>query len=301
VIQQSASGGYDAVFVDGWLMAQYAPTDFDGLRMLHEHNAEHVMWQRQVRLESNLLRRALVRIEAGRVRRYESSILRRFDVIFAVSEQDRRAISHLGGRAARVEILPNVPEPGLLERTELSPPSGEAVCLFLGTLSWLPNVQGLRWFIDEVLPLLRTRLPGARLVIGGRGAPAELAALVARVAAVELVGAFVDPEPLYLRARAFVEVSLGGSGTRVKVLNAFARGLPVVSTPDGAEGLNISPGEHALVGSTPTEFADSLASVLSDDALWRSLAKNGRNLIRERFTPERAYRALDDVLAAHTR
>ena len=90
-----ASGGYDAVFVDGWLMAQYVPDAFAGLRLLHEHNAEYVMWRRHAELETHALRRSLVRIEAGRVRRYEAGLLSRFDVVFAVSERDREALATL--------------------------------------------------------------------------------------------------------------------------------------------------------------------------------------------------------------
>jgi glycosyltransferase involved in cell wall biosynthesis len=298
LVTQRSLTRYDSVFVDGWLMAQYVPPGFTGLRILHEHNAEYVMWHRQIAMESNPLRRALVRLESRRVRRYESSILGQFDVIFAVSEQDRQALCDLAAPSARVELLPNVPEQGLLDLPALSPPRGEPVCLFLGTLSWPPNLQGLRELLQHVLPLLRRKLPEAKLLIGGQGAPPDLAGLAERVSGVELVGSFDDPEPLYRQARAFVEIARGGSGTRVKVLNALARGLPVVATPDGIEGLDIRPGVEALVGSTPAEIADVLLRVLTDDAVWTSLAEGGRRLVRERFTPGVAFRSLDDVLAA---
>jgi len=134
--------------------------------------------------------------------------------------------------------------------------------------------------------------------VGGRGAPADLSRLARRVAGVELVGAFDDSETLYRRARAFVEVARGGSGTRVKLLNALARGLPVVTTPDGAEGLDIRPGEHVLVGSSPSEISDALVRVMIDDALWKVLSANGRRLVRDLYVPDRAYRALDEVFAA---
>jgi glycosyltransferase involved in cell wall biosynthesis len=110
-----------------------------------------------------------------------------------------------------------------------------------------------------------------------------------------MVGAFDDPEPLYRRARSFVEVARGGSGTRVKVLNALARGLPVVTTPEGAEGLDIRSGEHALVGSSAPAIAHALMQVLTDDDTWTALAQGGRRLVRERYVPEIAYAALDQV------
>lgn len=297
VQEQLTTRAHQAVFADSWLMAQYVSPDFTGLKVLHQHNAEFVMWEREATMQANAVRRALVRWEAARVRGYEASILGRFDVVFAVSEPDRQALQGLGGPRVRLELLPNVAEPGLIDRPPLSPGSTEPVVLYLGTLSWQPNVQGLRHFLRHVFPRVRERLPEARLVVAGRGAPSDLARLARYSPGVELVGAFEDPEPLYRRARAFIEVSRGGSGTRVKVLNALARGLPVVTTPDGAEGLGIRPGEHALVAFTPSDVSDALVQVMTDDAAWTRLSANGRSLVRERYVPEIAYAVLDEVFA----
>jgi glycosyltransferase involved in cell wall biosynthesis len=276
-------------------MAQYLRADFDGLRALHQHNAEFVMWEREAAVEANPLRRALVRKEAERVRRYEGSILRTFDVVFAVSEPDRAALRDLVTDPPLMELLPNVAAPGLLERPDLSPHESEPVILYLGTLSWQPNARGLRHFLDHVFPHVRERLPRVRLIVAGRGAPPSLARLARGIPGVEMLGAVEDPEPLYQRARAFIEVARGGSGTRVKVLNALARGLPVVTTPEGAEGLDIRSGEQALVGSSAPAIAQALIQVLTDDDTWTALANAGRRLIRDRYVPETAYQALDRV------
>lgn len=301
VRERLADEPYDAVVADSWLMAQYVPPTFEGLRTLHQHNAEFVMWEREAAMQSNPVRRLLVRREAARVRRYEASILEAFDVVFAVSEPDREALQALGDGARRIELLPNVAQPGLLELPALSPSGAEPVILYLGTLSWPPNERGLRDFLRHVLPIVRARLPGARLVVAGRGASRGLAQLVRRSPGAEMAGAFDDPELLYRRGRAFVEVARGGSGTGVKVLNALARGLPVVTTRDGAEGLAIRAGEHALVGTTAAELSDALVRVLTEDPLWTTLAENGRRLVRERYVPEVAYQVLDEVFAGEGR
>jgi glycosyltransferase involved in cell wall biosynthesis len=285
----------DAIFADSWLTAQYVPADFEGLKTIHQHNAEFVMWEREAAVEANPLRRALVRREAERVRRYEGSILSAFDVVFAVSEPDRAALRGLVTDPPRMELLPNVPEPGLLERPDLSPHDSEQVILYLGTLSWQPNARGLRHFLGQVFPQVRERLPRVRLIVAGRGAPPSLARLARRTSGVEMIGAFDHPEPLYRRARAFIEVAHGGSGTRVKVLNALARGLPVVTTPEGAEGLGIRSGEQALVGSSAPAIVHALMQVLTDDDTWMALARGGRRFVRERYVPEIAYSALDQV------
>src|SRR6185503_18601866 len=129
------------------------------------------------------------------------------------------------------------------ERPELTPPS-EPVLLFLATLSGPPNAEGLSRFLDDDFPALLERVPGVRLVVAGAGAPDRLVRHVHLSRAAEFAGPVDDDEALYRRARCFVDVGVGGSGTKVKVLNALARGLPVVTGADGAEGLDVSSGVH---------------------------------------------------------
>jgi glycosyltransferase involved in cell wall biosynthesis len=295
VEQLLANGDHGAMFVDGWLMAQYLPSRFTGRTLLHQHNAEHVMWARQADLERIGPRRAVVRLEAARVRRYEAAIVRRFDVVFAVSRPDRTALLGLGAPPP-VPLLPNVPEPSLLARPPLAP-IADPVVLTIGTLSWQPNVEGLVRFLRDGLPELRRSVPGVRLVVGGAGAPPSLAAMVARTDAVELLGEVRDDEPLYRRARCFVDVGAGGAGTRVKLLNAFARGLPAVATRDAAEGLEFVPGEHLLVADDARSLVPHLARLLRDDETWRALSERARSLVRTTYVPEVAFRSLDEALA----
>jgi polysaccharide biosynthesis protein PslH len=292
-----AERGHDAVFVDGWLMAQYVPTRYRGARLLHEHNAEYVMWRRHSALEMRRARRTMIRLEAGRVRRYERSILERFDTVFVVSDADRRALLELGEGPQDVRILPNVPDPRLAERPLLDPGSEPAV-LFFATLSWAPNAEGLTRFIAEGMPNLLERVPRARLVVAGSGASETLVRLVQRARGVEYAGPVEDDERLYRRARCFVDVAIGGSGSRVKILNALARGLPVVTSIDGAEGLEIVAGRQLLVADGSQAMAAAIARVLTDDAVWTGLRDAGRALVRERYAPEVAFAALDGVLEA---
>ena len=287
---------YDAMFVDSWLMAQYLPAGFKRLAVMHEHNAEHVMWGRQAERERNPLLRSLIRLEYRRVRGYEAAILPRFDVVFAVSKADRQALVTLGAQPARLRVLPNLPDPSLLESPALSFAATEPVVLYFGTLSWPANVEGLEYFLTSVWPVVRQRMPAARLVIAGSGAPAWLLRLGRRTAGVEFLGPVTDAELLYRRARLFVEASRSGGGTRLKVLNALARGLPVVTSPEGAEGLEVVDTEHLFVSAGPESMAEAVCRLMEEEGLWRALSENGRALIRSRYLVETAYRALDEVL-----
>ncbi len=287
----------EAVLVDGWLMAQYLPAAFQGLALLHQHNAEHVIWRRQAQRERSPLLRLLLRLEYRRVRRYEAAIMPRFHTVFAVSQADRQALTGLGAAPERMQVLPNLPDPALLERPALAFAQTEPLLLYFGTLSWQPNIEGLEYVLRSVFPLLRRRIPDARLVVAGKDAPPSLQRLALRSQGVEFLGPIDDAEPLYRRARLFVEASPTGGGTRLKVLNALARGLPVVASPEGAEGLDAVPGHHLLVAGDPESMAEAMARLIADDALWRTLSENGRALVRRLYLAAVAYRPLDEALA----
>jgi glycosyltransferase involved in cell wall biosynthesis len=258
------------------------------------------MWERHAAVERRPVRRALVRIEAARVRAYERSLVTRFDALFAVSDPDRRAFVALGSDPERTWVVPNVADPALLERPPLEPPA-EPVVLFFGTLSWPPNVEGVRGFLEQGVRPLRERIPGVRVVLAGRGADERLRALARTTPGVELVDDVADDETLYRRGRCFVDASVGGAGTRVKILNAMARGIPVVATGDAVSGLDTHGGVHLLEGGGPGSLAEPIARVLSDDDLWRRLSAEGRRLVRERYSPPGAFAALEGVLSTAPR
>jgi len=159
----------EVLFVDGLSMAQYVPPGFHGLRFLHEHNAEYVIWQRQSEIETGP-RRWVASREAARLRRYEASALHRFDVVFAVSEDDRLTLLDLGAGPDRVRILPNLPDRALLDTPAHVFEDTESVVLYFGTLSWQPNIEGLERILTSVFPEVRRRVPEARLVVAGVGA-----------------------------------------------------------------------------------------------------------------------------------
>jgi glycosyltransferase involved in cell wall biosynthesis len=278
-------------------MAQYLPASFGGLSLLHQHNAEHLIWQRQAALERIPWRKLPLTLEARRLRRHEAAVLPRLRWLFAVSEAERRALVDLGASPERVLILPNLPDPRLLEGPPLRFGELPPQLLYVGTLNWQPNSQGLRRFLDQAYPLLRREVPEARLIIAGSEPPPWLRELVEREAGLELITPLEDVEALYSRSHVFLEPVQGGGGTKVKVLNALARGLPVVATPDGVDGIEAKADEHLLVAADAPTLVAAVRRLLEDERLWQRLSENGRALIGERYRPEVAYRPLDRVLS----
>jgi glycosyltransferase involved in cell wall biosynthesis len=295
VQREVAEEAPDVVFVDGWLMAQYLPEGYDGAKILHEHNAEYQLWERQVKSSNGPLSWVTGR-EASRVRKYEAGVLPRFDTVFVVSDEDRRALRQLGAENTRLRILPNLPEPDLLELPLPSFSQTEPLVLYFGTLSWQPNIDGALRFLG-ILPFIRKKMPEARLLVAGKGAPDELRERVEKTDGAEFAGEVEDSEDLYTRARVVVDAAKTGGGTRLKILNALARGVPVVASVEAARGLDIVQNEHLLVARNDHRFADAVLSLLDDPQQWRILSQNGRALIRGRYTSDSAFRPLDDVLA----
>lgn len=284
------------IFVDSWLMAQYLPPEFDGLRLLHEHNAEFQLWDRQAERETNV-RKQLARREADRVRKYEQDILRSFDVVFTVSEQDKGELHDLGVEREKLRILPNIPDRALLDAPLPEFERTEPLVLYLGTLSWQPNIEGVERFAGSVFPMVRKRYPNARLIVAGRGASPALAQKVANVPGAEFAGEVDDPEEYYAQARVFVDATRSGGGTRLKILNAMARGIPVVASQQAAQGLDIVAGEHLIIARNDHSMADAVVTLLVDGVRWKILSQNGRALVRSRYVAETAFRVLDEVLA----
>jgi glycosyltransferase involved in cell wall biosynthesis len=286
----------DVIFVDSWLMAQYLPPDYAGLRILHEHNAEFQLWERQAELESGP-RKPLATREADRVRRYEAEALQRFDVVFAVSDADREALKDLGADPNRLRVLPNIPDPALLDAAAPVFEDTETLILYLGTLSWQPNIEGVERFTTSVFPRVRKSIPDARLVVAGRGASKQLAETVRRTDGAEFAGEIDDPEDVYEHARVFVDATRTGGGTRLKVLNALARGVPVVASPQAAAGLDLVANEHIVISRNDDAMADAITKLMNDPARWKILSENARALVRSRYVAEAAFRPLDEELA----
>jgi glycosyltransferase involved in cell wall biosynthesis len=277
-------------------MAQYVPARLRRRAILHEHNAEYVIWQRQSEIESGP-RRWVASSEAARLRRYEASVVRQFGTVFAVSEDDRRTLIELGAEPSRVGVLPNIPDRDLLEKPAPSFTGTGPVMLYFGTLSWQPNIEGLEHILTTVFPGVRRNVPEARLIVAGIGASRALAARVAATEGAEFRGQVEDPEPLYRGSRVLIDATRSGGGTRLKVLNAFARGIPVVATTRAAEGIEVIPGEHLLIADSEAGIIDAVVLLLRDGSRWQAISDNARALVRARYVAEIAYQPLDEAVA----
>jgi glycosyltransferase involved in cell wall biosynthesis len=185
-------------------------------------------------------------------------IIPRFDHVFLANARDAQTLRERHPQAA-ISLLPNVLPP--VTRT-LGVARHPQTMLFLGTLNYLPNEDAVGYFIRDILPLIRSRSPSARLRVVGTGEPERPSLLVAD--GVDFVGAVADVGPEFAGAGQLVVPLRAGSGTRIKILEAFRHGTPVVSTAVGAAGLDVTDGDQALIADRAEAFADRCLRLMAD-------------------------------------
>jgi len=215
--------------------------------------------------------------------RLERYWLPKYDVILVASEEDRRRLSHPDVRVFP-NALPEIPQPRV--------PEANAI-LFSGNLEYHPNVEAVRWFRSKVWPSVREQAPAVEWRLLGRN-PAAITAFTNGDPRIRVIGPVEDAIAHLAEAQVCIVPLLSGSGTRFKILEAWAAGRAVVSTTLGAEGLGASDGEHLLLADDAADFAAAVLRLLNNRTLRARLGDAGRALYMEQFTWPAAWRRLDE-------
>lgn len=229
------------------------------LRVLRCHNAEHVILERLAQSEQNPISRRLLAVQARRLKEYEARALDSFDLILAITEVDAQRFREINPRVVdRIVVVPAGTD--LPSKIPAAPADvdGKISLLHVAAMDWLPNRRGLRWLLNEVLPRLDALGVAFHLDVVGKNMPEEFLRLKRR--GVTVHGFVEDLEPIYRRADiAVVPLQVGG-GMRVKILDYWARGIPVVATTVGAEGLSGANRKVHVVemADTPDDFAQRI-------------------------------------------
>ena len=259
------------------------------------HNVESEILQRYSLAANNPLRKFYARVAAGRLERYERWFVNQCDLHVVVSRRDRDALVHRYGATVPVVVIENgVP------LDYFSAASGREVetrrfrVLFSGAMDYHANVEAAVWFASEVWPAVHAAAPEAVFTIVGRN-PSPAVRALAALAGVEVTGTVPDVRPYYREASVAVVPLRVGGGTRIKILEAMAAGVPVVSTGLGAEGLAAAPGEHYILADSAEPMRSTLISLLRNPRQSTALTLAARDLIRRRYD----WAALGDEFAAH--
>ena len=272
------------------------PSRIDVCRVMFTHNVEAEIFERHV-FRSTGLRRLIWIDQSSKMARFEQAALSRYDSVIAVSARDRGVLAQRY-QLAVVEAIDTGVD---LELFTMNPPDGEldpgsGTLVFVATMSWAANVDGIHFLLDEVWPLLLAKRPNIRAVIIGRNPPLSLSDKIKeRGLNVTLTGFVDNIRPYVANANVYVIPLFVGSGTRIKAFEAMALGRPVVSTTLGLEGLNVTDGKHFLRGDDAQAFAQSILRLLGDASLRGRIAGAARALMEEQFSWSRVARQFEGI------
>jgi glycosyltransferase involved in cell wall biosynthesis len=262
-----------------WIVAHsyhVAPLALDafGPLWIDFHNLDSELWRRMGEHAPSRLDRAFARSQAPRVSRVEAALVSRAAGVSCVSEREADLLARLAPQVARIVVPNGVDLERYVFRAE---PAREEIVFYVGDLTWPPHAQGMAWFRRDVWPLVERARPGARAEVVGRGAPPGSDGRFT------FFGEGDDTRPHWARAAVAVVPLQAAAGTRLKILEAAACGVPVVSTSVGAEGLDLADGSEIRVADGAVEFAAAVSELLADPGARRRQAEKARRKVEERY------------------
>ena len=300
VREWDAARRFDVAVCDFLSASLNFPAETRTPTVLFQHNVESALWQRQARHAPDVFRSVAFKIEAAKMTRYEGDAVRRFRHVIAVSENDRELMSEMTD-ASRITVVPTgVDIKKYSSGDEASHVVEEAksrsgsLVVFLGSMDWEPNIDGVEYFCREVWPRVLESVPSARFRVVGRDPHPRVRRLASET--VEVTGT-VPSVVEHLREADVVVVPLRvGGGTRLKIFEAMAVGKAVVSTTVGAEGLDVTHGEDILLADDAESFAESVTGLLRD-ASRREILGRAAAALAARYDWSVIARRFEDVLA----
>jgi polysaccharide biosynthesis protein PslH len=281
---------FQFVHADQLTMVQFAIRGVSGLSkkrpkiIFDAHNAVWTIVER-VKENARFFLKPFLAVEAMRVKRYEGELLQTVDHVLAVTDIDRILLEealNFSNPKHKEHVSPVTVIPIAVDTEKLRPIErkvGSKNIITLGTLHYPPNADGIRWFLNEVFPLVRMRVPDATLTIIGKNPPQDFLELAESNPETIRVTGYVDDLVPYLEQSSLMVVPVrAGGGMRVRILEAFAYAMPVVTTTVGLEGIYGVPDQDILVADTPTDFAERTIELMENAPLQEKLSTNGREL-----------------------
>jgi len=277
---------YDALLIDHYEATQYIPKDYKGEVILHTHNATYLMWKRYSSSGFNIPFRMVTAIETLRVKKYELMATKRANLVFA-SPNDIDSLVKIGSDRKKFRETYHLGDDSQLKLPSLEFNNTSKSLLYIGTLNWEANIDGLLWFFDKVWPSIKLKHPDLIFTIVGGNIDPRLLKAAEHLKGIDFTGYADDLEDYFSTSRLFLAPLRFGAGIKVKVLNAMCRGIPTVTTSIGSEGLQTQHMKHLCIADSPAEMVDSIDVLLTNQEKWEILEKESRSLIKKHYTWEK--------------
>lgn len=285
---------YDAIVCDFLFPAPNIPNLSRAI--LFQHNVEAQIWRRHASHAASLARRAYFQLQASRMESYERHVCRAVKRVIAVSRQDAELMqSGYGLPASRVHPVDTGVDTAYFEPPASAPAPHKCDLVFVGSMDWMPNIDGMVWFVRDILPLIHARRPETTVAIVGRKPAPEILALAGD--RVHVTGTVDDIRPWLWGSRlSIVPLRIGG-GTRLKIYESMAANIPVVSTKIGAEGLEVDHGANISIADQPALFAEACCALLDAPKSRLAMAARASDLVRRKYSWDSVTTQFEGLLA----
>ncbi|MFP5272031.1 glycosyltransferase family 4 protein [Coleofasciculus sp.] len=292
------------IFEEVWLYPYLSVVKRHQCRIIFdEHNIEAPLFQQKYPSFEGLRSRAKATIQLSHLTSIEGDFVRQANQVWVCSDDDASLIKTLYGTVSHTQVIPNgmnVAQYDPVRLGQCRPPSGledtRRTLLFVGLLSYAPNTEAAELLIDQIYPRLREIDSDCRLLLVGRNPNQKMQEAAKREPGIIVTGGVPDVLQ-YLAAASIVIVPLlQGGGTRLKILEAFAAGCPVVSTAKGAEGLKAKDGEHLLIRNEVDAIVEGVCQLWAEPALGEKLARSAYELVKSEYSWEAVGRKVDQVI-----
>lgn len=249
------------------------------------HNIDHILLQNQKGSE-----------ELHEIKNMESLLYKSFQLAFACSSDDAATLRSLNNNCLNVSVIPNGTDIHFNQFYFSERKTDELNIIFCGSLDYEPNIQGLAWFLELVWPALTTQNNNITFTIIGRGHPTQISQLTKKSKQVHLIGEVDDVRPYYHKAHLAIVPLFGGSGTRLKIPEAMALGVPVLSTSAGAEGIAYEHGKNILIANSDIEFIKIIEQILQNKLPLHEISRAARRLVEEKYSWDEIGKKIKDQL-----
>jgi len=286
------SDTFDIVQLEMLYMSPYASIvrKYSNARIvLRAHNIEHLIWQRVAVSTKNPIKRAYLRHLVRKLKNYECSSIRQFDGVAAITEQDADFFRSASCQQAKNEkpvpviAIPYGIDPEDFPENKIKP---EFPSLFsIGSMDWIPNLEGICWFFEQVWPEVHKHYPDLHFYLAGRQMPVWLKEK--KIPNLEVVGEVEDAFKFICSKSILIVPLFSGSGIRIKIIEGMASGKTIISTTVGAEGISYTPDNNILIADTAADFIRCISMCIQDQSLCEMLGRNARKLITNAYNRDR--------------
>ncbi len=259
------------------------------------HNIEHLIWQEIAENEKGLFKKKYLKLLSKRLEKYELDILNQFDLLLTISKLEGNEIKKLGVETPQHFLAYGIEKP----RFKLNQIASEEKSVYhLGSMDWLPNQEGVSWFVQRVWDKVLEKQKDLTLYLAGRNMPNGFNRFQSK--SIEVVGEVDDMTTFSLEKNIMIIPLLSGAGLRIKVLEAMMLGKTIISTPKGIEGFDFIDNQHILLASSPEEFANKIDWCIKNQTASRAIGLAAQEYALEQFDKRKLYNELNSFLTQFT-